>query len=175
MKYFLFSIIFLLILFGCNTNNKKDEQEEQNKKRNFLISEIRKEYKVMTEEDVNNFNYTIQFSKAFIDSSNLFIVEPFFGIDDFIIKDGRNYFRFSSLAPTIYFSVDCDTNNFVNLLNIFKEDEDKKILLVIKIDDIKKLFLTADPQNDGESNYIELDYSSSFVANGHLITYRFIN
>ncbi len=139
MKNFLITIIIFFTLAGCSTNNKKDEQEEQNKKRNLLISEIQKDYKIKMEDDVKNFRYTIQFTEAFIDSSNLFVVEPFWGIDDFLRKDDKSYIRFSTWSPTIYFSIVCDTNSFANLFNMYEENEYSKVLLVVKIDEIKKM------------------------------------
>ena len=175
MKHFLIAIIIFLTLAGCGSNDKKDEQEEQNKKRNLFISELQKDYKIKTEDDIKKFRYTVQFTGAFIDSSNLFVVEPFWDIDDFLRKDDKSYIRFSSWSPTIYFSIVCDSNSFANLYNIYEKNKYPEVLLVVKIDKIEKMFLTAEPQYDEDYNYIELDYSSSFVADGHLITYRFIN
>lgn len=177
MKHFFIVLFFAIFFSSCNSdeNNSSNERDERNKKIEIITQKLKKDYRILNEMDIINYKYTIHFNKAFIDSSYLFLMHSLWGVDDFLKKNDKNYIRSKSLLGEIYCELECEEIMFNDLLNIYNNDDDKEIILVMKPYFIEKLFLTASPENDGDMNYIEIDYSSSFLLKGKLITYRFID
>ncbi|GEM_PF-5689354 len=173
MKYKFIIIVFMFVFANCestkdsSTNNYAMFKE----KLHNLIERTKNEYRVRTYYDISKYRYTLQFTKTFIDSSYLLLMNPFGGINDFFEKDGKTYIRASSKFPTIYFEMECDKEIFYSL---FTKMQKNQVLFIIKINNIKKMFLAANPENDGENNYIDLNLSSAFVASGKLISYKLI-
>lgn len=177
MKHFVIIIFFATFFPSCNVDesNSSNEKHERNKRIGIITQNLKNNYKILDEVDIMDYKYTIHFNKAFIDSSYLFLMNPLGGVDDFLKKNNKNYIRAKSLTGEIYCELECEEIMFNELLDIYNNDTYKEIMLVIKPSFIDKLFLTANPENNGDMNLIEIDFSSTFLLKGKLITYRLIN
>lgn len=180
MKHFFIVLFFAIFFSSCNSaeNSSSKEQEEWDKrikKMEIITQKLKKDYRILNEVDIINYKYTIHFNKAFIDSSYLFLMNSPIGVHDFLRRNGKYFVRSNSSFENIYCEVECEERMFNELLNAYNDNSYKDIILVIKPYFIEKLFLTANPENDKDINYIEIDYSSSYLLKGILITYRFID
>lgn len=173
MKRLIFFSIITSLIFSCGSGSDevekskaKDEQEKkqleiQKSEKQRIIDELVKKYDILYQLDTIQFLYSLQY-KPLIKSNPVliegFLVKDIFQKDSIFFVSIRPYCLIKDLIFPIY-------KEQVDLF--LSNDVDK--LLVVNINEIKKIKFAFEGDRDGDDVSVSLENSWGFSARGELV------
>ena len=188
LLYLILGVVFLINLFKINIgcNNEKILEEKSKPKSDFELKEekinseteiLKREFKAKSEKDLKDYDYTIEYTRTLIDSSNLLIFSShWYKIDITEEEDKCKYIvRVYSLDLNMLLELECDESMIEKILEE-KKNGNIDIIFVTKITKISKLFLSILPgyREESKENYLDIDFSDKHIAKGKVVECRFV-
>lgn len=162
----LITLLVVLLLSSCNQEEQKREELQENK--DSKVEEIKVKYGVKYSlTELIDFNYSYQFNPVIKSEKQLF---EYYSIYDIYTKGNQNYVKLGFYKYHFDLLIEDEA-----ILKALLDDENSKgyseseDILIIKLDEIKKMDYVVDVYDD-ETNYImELTESDNFIGKGKIL------
>lgn len=158
-------LIVLALLFNCN--QKEKQKEKQQDKKSAQIEQINSKHGIKYSiNDCYDFDFSYQFNPAIKAGKQLM---EYYTIHDIYTKNGRNYVGIETYK--FYFDLLVENDE---ILKELKNNEDKynrveNKILVLQLENIRKMPFVIDITEDGEDTYMEVTEGNRFIGKGKIL------